>query len=268
MTRRSVRFVLSTVAAVIVILVMVTFSPQLTTTNITHSQISSLVSTWLRPPYLHLLINFIIVTFFASSKLHQHDYPEPTKKFPTPNNYYYECVQVSDELYGNENQGVPTTNNTVLANNLQLDTSNNANISYYVHGTKEIANFETWKLPGPVIFANTEGKEKLGVPKPGQELETLDSTWKAITNARPMQNSHKMITSETFNQQLGSNQNNISRKLAGSSSLGKLTRDPSSGQDELNKRVEAFISMFKEDMRLQRKESLRQYLEMINSGAF
>lgn len=112
----------------------------------------------------------------------------------------------------------------------------------------------------------------MGVPKPEQELETLESTWKAITHQHTggenLQNSHKMITSERFNQKQGSNRNNISRTLAGSSSSGKLKRDPSPGQDELNKRVEAFISRFKEDMRLQRKESLRQYVEMINSGAY
>lgn len=124
------------------------------------------------------------------------------------------------------------------------------------------------------------GKKKLEVPKPEQELETLESTWKAITDGRPMpithqytggvnlQNSHRRITSETFNQQQGSNQSNISRTLAGSPSSGKLKRDLSPGQDELNKRVEAFISRFKEDMRIQRKESLRQYVEMINSGAY
>lgn len=52
-----------------------------------------------------------------------------------------------------------------------------------------------------------------------------------------------------------------------SGSGGKLKKDPSLGQEELNKRVEAFINKFNEDMRLQRQESLNQYMEMINRGA-
>ncbi|XP_074343532.1 uncharacterized protein LOC141682732 [Apium graveolens] len=289
---------------------MVTFFTQLTT-YVTLSQvplISSLVSSWLQPLYLYLIINFIIITIFISSKLQQHHgHSKPIKKFPSENNYdreeqskladvmqlesltEIEGMEVSNELYENGNHCVPTLKpkTTVLANNLQLDYSNNANISYSDDGTKESAYFEPWKFQGSarfvhpkVVEANTQGKKKLGVPKPEQELETLESTWKAITDGRPMpithqhtgggnlQNSHKMITSETFSRQQGTNRNNISRTLAGSPSSGKLKRDPSPGQDELNKRVEAFISRFKEDMRLQRKESLRQYVEMINSSAY
>ncbi|CDP05858.1 unnamed protein product [Coffea canephora] len=138
------------------------------------------------------------------------------------------------------------------------------------------------------------GKAALGVLKPRRQ-ETLESTWKTITEGRAMpltrhlrksdtwethggRHHHnqapqnpRMIKSETFadhrktDASTGGGSNNS--LLSPSPGSGKLKREASPSQDELNRRVEAFIKKFNEEMRLQRQESLNQYMEMINRGA-
>lgn len=129
------------------------------------------------------------------------------------------------------------------------------------------------------------GKTVLGVSKTKKQ-DTLESTWKTITEGRAIpitrhlrksdtweRDSHvhgagrhqpppekTMAKSETFN-----DRTNTRSPSPGSS--GKPKREASLGQDELNRRVEAFIKKFNEEMRLQRQESLNQYMEMINRGA-
>lgn len=141
------------------------------------------------------------------------------------------------------------------------------------------AQIEVWFLV--LCFCNFKmymvaGGKTLRVAKPTRS-ETLESTWKTITDGRPMpltrhlrnltprRSSHdhedmkynKMNKYRTFND----------RNRINSSGSGNLRKDPSLSQDDLNKRVESFINKFNEDMRLQRRESLNQYMEMINRGA-
>lgn len=142
-----------------------------------------------------------------------------------------------------------------------------------------------------ILFA---GGKALGVSKPKRQ-ETFENTWKTITEGRSMPltrhlkksdtwDSHlrrnpappmdendntttpptqKMKKSETFGDNR-SNTNNSS--LSPSPGSGRLRKEPSLSQDDLNRRVEAFIKKFNEEMRLQRQESLNQYQEMIRRG--
>ncbi|XP_065878569.1 uncharacterized protein [Euphorbia lathyris] len=141
------------------------------------------------------------------------------------------------------------------------------------------------------VKASPEGGRALRVAKPKRQ-ETLENTWKMITEGRPMPLTRHMKKSETFDQ--GHHQvsgvdqsqwkksetfkdrtnyqpppvnNSSSSSSSPSSSSGKLRKEASLGQDELNRRVEAFIKKFNEEMRMQRQESLNQYKEMVNRGA-
>lgn len=121
----------------------------------------------------------------------------------------------------------------------------------------------------------------LGVSK-AKRQDTLESTWKTITEGRPIPISRHLRKSDTWEQRDTHQQQEKSTmkkaetfnerpSAAGSSSSsdgsGKLRRETSLSQDELNRRVEAFIKKFNEEMRLQRRQSLNQYMEMINRGS-
>lgn len=127
------------------------------------------------------------------------------------------------------------------------------------------------------------GKAALGVSK-AKKQDTLESTWRTITEGRAMPLARHLRKADTWEVHGGRHQNQTSEDqkmtksetfkdqsnnslLTRSPGSGKLKKEPSLSQDELNRRVEAFIKKFNEDMRLQRQESLKQYMEMIDRGA-
>ncbi|GAB4826878.1 hypothetical protein Ancab_033757 [Ancistrocladus abbreviatus] len=128
-----------------------------------------------------------------------------------------------------------------------------------------------------------EGRKALRSTKPKRH-ETLESTWKAITEGRHMpltRHPNKSDTWENHSREITSSDSSPEQLVKKSAtfkertncsvppppSSPRLKKEPSLSQDELNRRAEAFINKFNEDMRLQRQQSLQQFMEMINRGA-
>nr|GEY24303.1 hypothetical protein CTI12_AA402100 [Tanacetum cinerariifolium] len=132
---------------------------------------------------------------------------------------------------------------------------------------------------------NSEGARPLRVSKP-KKHGTLESTWKTIIDGRHIPLNRHLKKSDTFenhNQHEPKLDYNAIKKLktfndrtghvdhvVASEKLrkGSLRKEGSPSQDELNRRVEAFIRKFNDEMRLQRQESLQRYMDMMNRDTF
>ncbi|KAF5728947.1 hypothetical protein HS088_TW21G01103 [Tripterygium wilfordii] len=129
------------------------------------------------------------------------------------------------------------------------------------------------------VKASPEGGRALKVSKPKRH-ETLENTWKTITEGRAMPLTRHLKKSDTWENhgrhinvdtedppqvkksETFKDRTNYQMPPETPSPV-KLRKEPSLSQDELNRRVEAFIRKFNEEMRLQREESLNHYKAMV-----
>lgn len=295
----------------------------------------SFVLSWLKPPYLYVVINGIIISIVASSKLHQKledPSTSPSHVAITAGEVKISGGEVRTDYavysgvvltgYGYDPGEVAkvsamTAESVVYApaarvveasvsaaekeereeaivaaperNGLQRKDSS---LEYFFPSENEKPPVSARFGHRKAVKASPEGGGKaLGVSKPKRQ-DTLESTWKTITEGRPMPLTRHLKKSDTWESHVRrggvgiQSQNdqstpppammkksetfadrNPNSSLSPSPGSGKLRKEPSLSQDELNRRVEAFIKKFNEEMRLQRQESLNQYQEMIRRGA-
>ncbi|KAI4299302.1 hypothetical protein L6164_032771 [Bauhinia variegata] len=264
---------------------------------------------WFKPPYIYVIINGIIITILASSRFHHHsagvDYPKVAEPARERKVRAYE-IKTQPEIHSESETAEPREDPPVLeVKTVVVNGTVTVEEDEDLKGIDDQSFKSTWTpikrmdsseftseyLPTeekPLISArfghrkplkaSPEGGRALKVSKPKRH-ETLESTWKMITEGRTMplsrhmkkcdtwQNhgsmdpleTNPMKKSETFKDQPAST-------VPASSPL-KLRKEPSLSQDELNRRVESFIRKFNEEMRLQRQESLKRDMEMVNRGS-
>ncbi|CAH8329109.1 unnamed protein product [Eruca vesicaria subsp. sativa] len=299
---------------------------------------SSLLS-WLKPPYLYILTNGIIITIVASSKYYRstshheeedggivYDYKIQTEPIVHDQASPRMLEEVTDAQFGFAVVAPQLEGEAVIS--VVYDEEKIIDVVTMVEGEDEIeselksvtmvegSDFvgddvmlplvnlnrnhlpprmnESENLPPTekplvssrfghrkLVKASQEGgKSMLRVAKPKRN-ETLENTWKMITEGkstpltRPLYRRSDTFSrgdsggsgearpvykkSETFRDRTNYYQSQEKAK-------GKVRKEPSLSQDELNRRVEAFIKKFNEDMKLQRMESLRQYQEITGRG--
>ncbi|CAA6658418.1 unnamed protein product [Spirodela intermedia] len=268
---------------------------------------------WLTPPYLYFVINGIIISIAASSRfqkvaleeegLEAVAIPEVRPDPPPPPAAAVVEFQIGDgaeELDGSgrrmkdDDAGGGVVVRDGDDEDFVISRSSWTPKSRYSREVAPAAELESPAAEKPLVSerfgsrrsvkASPEGRP-LGVARP-KKSETLENTWKTITDGRPMpltRHLRKSDTwgtdgkgreatasppvrkSETFSEQRVTTPSpSASPGRSGGGSGRLIRREPSPGQDELNRRVEAFIKKFNEEMRLQRQDSFKHYMDMIS----
>ncbi|WJX73400.1 hypothetical protein P8452_57188 [Trifolium repens] len=276
------------------------------------------------PPYLYLLLNLIILTIVVTSKFHNqhhHSPPEETSpvQIPVPEPVQISEINTLTNYNGFVEEGFSyemKTDETVVVGNESNDSvvyvaDENTPVKVTVVEAEDSVITPSLKKKNSSEFSFNDENEKPPVssrfshrkavrssPEGGKvnalrvtkmkKQETLESTWKTITEGRAMPLNRHLKKSETFETQPRRNGVPLADlngglgggggvsvmkksetfsgrdKSVSPASGGKMRKEPSLSQDELNRRVEAFINKFNMEMRLQRQESLRQYRETVN----
>ncbi|KAL5197336.1 hypothetical protein ABZP36_000848 [Zizania latifolia] len=277
-------------------------------------------ATWMTPPYLYLVINVIIISIAASSRFQPNrplassavavddGLPVPA---PLPVPVLAPAIAMAMEV------PLPVTEVLAPPETIAMETPvpevGEAEEDFTISraawtprrcGTKaEVENEAspfadlTNSREKPLVSArfgrksakpSPEGSRALRVSRPRKE-ETLESTWKAITEGRAPPLPRHLKKSDTWETRPGRRPSGgggggedapvpatamrkadtFNTAVAGGGGGGprNVRREPSLGQDELNRRVEAFINKFNMEMLLQRQESLKHYNDMISSGS-
>ncbi|XP_045811157.1 uncharacterized protein LOC123905553 isoform X2 [Trifolium pratense] len=223
------------------------------------------------PPYLIFTVNAIIISILASSRFHQsynHPIVDPTPPpivivntvhvdVPTPSPKQEEEEEEPEEETKQIDLGILKLKRMDSPENLPL-------IDKPLLSTR----FTHRK---PLKFS-PEGGKSLKVAAKQKRHETLENTWKMITEGRSMPLTRHMKKCDTWQNRYDAGPHEPQDSAVTVSDFNfnktwKLRKEPSLSQDELNKRVEAFIRKFNQQMRLQREESLNHYMQMINHGA-
>ncbi|KAK4271444.1 hypothetical protein QN277_020143 [Acacia crassicarpa] len=256
-----------------------------------------------KPPYLYVLVNGIIICIVASSRFRYSKAGAVTAAYEVKSPQESDISSELPVVYEpREEQPRVLEVKAVMVNGSEAIEDEEEEEKGIDDGTEStwtwLNRMDSPEIPGddlsppekPLVSArfghrrppkaSPDGGRSLRVAKQLKRHETLENTWKAITEGRAMPLSRHMKKGDTW--ELRGNVEPMEATAVeksetfkdrmnqpfppSSSSLPpvKLRKEPSLSQDELNRRVEAFIQKFNEEMRLQRQESLNQSMETIN----
>ncbi|KAK9117836.1 hypothetical protein Scep_015929 [Stephania cephalantha] len=235
--------------------------------------------TWLSPPYLYILVNFIIIGIAASSTFHQnpsdHDSDESNDQSSSSSS---SCVDDDQVVEIKRIDGTDSSKKTLLG----LCTVKNVNIVGKDSKSDGLVSNRTVSArsggsSGSGGSRKASPEKMASKEKESKSEDSMEETWEAITGGTKPP-ARQLKKSETWN---APPVVRVAPELKKSDTFSDTASSTSSGsgglrrrgefvlsQDELNRRVEAFIKTFNNNIRLERQESLKQQMELANRAVY
>lgn len=272
-------------------------------------QIRETFSAWLTRAVLYALVNCIILAILANSRFQDkfnisgrsHEEHNPSEATQQEERQEVQEQEPISEEYPTEKFGTTELEEPICEEEPTEKTELEEEVSTEAR-SERIRTLDVRKVKRPLATTRFHYKKSasarsgaeaksLGISRPPKKKgDTLEATWKAITEGRGPPLTRQLRKSETWEsvhrgdamEAAASHDSSspppppsVFRKSAtnrtddlpqGPELALKLWKEPSPSQDELNRRVEAFISKMNNDMKLQREESMTRYMEMVNRG--